>query len=152
MILFDLSDDILEIVVDEVFRLRKNACIRELVGLWRKRSPYGRLRLSGGRVLHEGRAFLSKSDNLKTLSLVKFMSKYFICGIPAFSISDYNYNTRVTKYGMSFKVVTANGNVSVVGGKIINMGLNNGWEDFKDQTDDTIVRYLMDKEQERKYY
>jgi hypothetical protein len=82
-------------------------------------------------------ALLSNSD--------KLLSKYFICGLRGFTTSDYNTWTRRYSYGISLRLGR-----KVNHGKIIAICLNNGWEDFKGQTDATIVRNLMNKEQERK--
>ena len=153
MKVFDLSDDILEIVADEVFRWRKKNCGRELRWAWRRKLWSRKLVLANNlswnrQNIHEGRVMLTSTGqeamDLKLLSKnEKFVSKYFICGLRASPTSDYNFATGMWSYGISLKVGDY---------QIINMGLNNGWEDFKDQTDNTIVRYLMNKEQERKYY
>ena len=155
MNLFDLSDDILETVADEVFRWRKKTCGRELRWAWRrKRESRKLLRSSSGyrQNIHEGRVMLTDTGqeamNLALLSNSdKLLSKYFICGLRGFTTSDYNTWTRRYSYGISLRLGR-----KVNHGKIIAICLNNGWEDFKEQTDATIVRYLMNKEQERKEY
>ena len=148
MKVFDLSDDILEIVADEVFRWRKNIMGRQLKEEWNKRRPFRKLIVSGGRKLHPGRAFLSKTMDLKELQLVKFRQKLFICGIELTPFVRVSYN--------SFPAVEKNGmNMNISIGTRIwlqNLGLKNGWEDFKEQTDNTIIQYLIRREKDRKYY
>ena len=87
--------------------------------------------------------------DLKELPLVKFRQRLFICGIelnPFVHVS-YNQIPAVEKNGMNLNISGRK-----VQGKIIEVGIQNGWEDFKDQTDNTIIRYLMNKESERKCY
>ena len=154
MNLFDLNDDILEIVADEVFRWRKKTCGRELRWAWRrKRESRELLRSSYRQNIHEGRVMLTDNGqeamNLALLSNSdKLSSKYFICGLRGFTTSDYNTWTRRYSYGISLRLGSSVCSVRLM----IAICLNNGWEDFKEQTDATIVRYLMNKEQERKEY
>jgi hypothetical protein len=149
MKLFDLSDDILELVKDELFKLRKKVMSRQLKHEWMKRRPYRKLIDSGGRRLHPGRAFLNKTMDLKDIQLVKFTQKLFICGIELnpFVYVSYNQIPAVEKHGMLLNI-SRKKNI----GRIIELGLKNGWSDFKDQTDNTIIRYLIRREGDRKCY
>ena len=81
MSLFELDYDISMRISDEVFRLRKKHLFKQFKKEWRRRRPYKRLVDSGGRKVHEGRAFLCLDDKLKTLRLIRFQSKYYIGGI-----------------------------------------------------------------------
>ena len=149
MNLFDLNHDILELVVDEVFRWRKNVCAKELRSEWRRRR--GRRHMVRSRVMrgeaivHEGRAMLCDTDHkASTLGMIRVKDeKYFICGIQAFPFianGSLSGGWRPTA-GMSIRIPKSSG-------KIIDLGFKNGW-DFNGQTDATVVRYLMDKEEER---
>ena len=73
MNLFDLCDDILFIVVDEVFCARGRRVKKELLNEWFERRPHKKIASSGFRKIHEGRSFLSRTSNLKDLQLISQM-------------------------------------------------------------------------------
>ena len=148
MNLFDLNHDILELVVDEVFRWRKKVCAKELRWAWRRkrgRRHIVRSQLRIGPKVHEGRAMLCDTDHkASTLGMIRVKDeKYFICGIQAFPFIANGSLPRGWRStaGMSLRIPKSSG-------KIIDLGFKNGW-DFNGQTDATVVRYLMDKEEER---
>ena len=149
MNLFDLNHDILELVVDEVFRWRKKVCAKELRSEWRRRRGRRhmvRSQLRIGPLVHEGRGMLCDTDHkASTLGMIRVKDeKYFICGIQAFPFISNGLmplRGRCAMAGMSLRIPKSSG-------KIIDLGFKNGW-DFNGQTDATVVRYLMDKEEER---
>ena len=81
MKIFDLSDDLLEKIADELFKIRKKKVDKELITEWNERRPYWRIYRSG-RILHPGRAFFKK--DLNDIKLIVNESKYWICGIPLY--------------------------------------------------------------------
>ena len=98
MSLFELDYDISMRISDEVFRLRKKHLFKQFKKEWRRRRPYKRLVDSGGRKVHEGRAFLCLDDKLKTLRLIRFQSKYYIGGI---KLKPWiNYDCKSWSYGI----------------------------------------------------
>ena len=114
------------------------------------RRPWFRVLLSGRRAIHEGRAFLSKNPDLKDVKLIQFESKCYIANIllhPVIIHRFDHYLRSVTKYGLK-----AYHTQNKVRKKIHELCKKNHWEDLKDQTDQTIVRYLINKEVSRKYY
>ena len=85
-------------IQDEVYRLRKKNLLKNLINEWYKRKPYKKLIDSGGRKIHEGRAFLCLDDKLKTLRLIRFQSKYYIGGI---KLKPWiNYDCKSWSYGI----------------------------------------------------
>ena len=81
MKVFDLSDDLLEKIADELFKIRKKKVDKELITEWRKRRPDWRIYRSH-RILHHGRAFFKK--DLNDMKLIVNESKYWVCGIPLY--------------------------------------------------------------------
>ena len=153
MNLFDLNHDILEHVVDEVFRWRKKVCAKELRSEWRRRR--GRRHMVRSRVMrgeaivHEGRGMLCDTD-YKASTLGKifiWFGKYFICGIQAFPFIETSILRATTKFGISLRIGRSQG---VLFHQLIDLGLKNGW-DMNGCSEDhhSVVRYLMDKEEER---
>ena len=150
MKLTDLNFDIFSLVLDELYRLRGKQVIDHLKDEWIDRRPWFRILLSGRRAIHEGRAFLSKNPDLKDVKLIKFESKCYIANILLHPIIVHrfdHYLRSVTKYGLK-----AYHTQNKVRKKIHELCKKNHWEDLKDQTDQTIVRYLIEKEGSRKYY
>ena len=150
MKLTDLNFDIFSLVLDELYRLRGKQVIDHLKDEWIDRRPWFRVLLSGRRAIHEGRAFLSKGPDLKDVKLIKFESKCYIANILLHPIIVHrfdHYLRSVTKYGLK-----AYHTQNKVRKKIHELCKKNHWEDLKDQTDQTIVRYLIEKEGSRKYY
>tara|TARA_B100000579_G_scaffold2395_1_gene1851 strand:+ start:3167 stop:3619 length:453 start_codon:yes stop_codon:yes gene_type:complete len=150
MKLTDLNFDIFSLVLDELYRLRGKQVIDHLKDEWIDRRPWFRVLLSGRRAIHEGRAFLSKNPDLKDVKLIKFESKCYIANILLHPIIVHrfdHYLRSVTKYGLK-----AYHTQNKVRKKIHELCKKNHWEDLKDQTDQTIVRYLIEKEGSRKYY
>ena len=151
MDIYSLSDDIIELVVDRVFRLRKNLCTEELLWSWKK----SRLRLKlfsmhhvGSKKIHEARVLFTKTDQAAlNLRNINKDIKYYTCGMRIFIMRDYNYVTGVRHYGMSLRL----GNKYVTA-EISDIVLKNGWKDLRGQTDINLVRYLMDKDEEMQYY
>ena len=150
MKLTDLNFDIFSLVLDELYRLRGKQVIDQLKDEWIDKRPWFRVLLSGRRAIHEGRAFLSKNPDLKDVKLIKFESKCYIANILLHPIIVHrfdHYLRSVTKYGLK-----AYHTQNKVRKKIHELCKKNHWEDLKDQTDQTIVRYLIEKEDSRKYY
>ena len=150
MKLTDLNFDIFSLVLDELYRIRGRKVIDQLNDEWIDRRPWFRILLSGRRAIHEGRAFLSKTPDLKDVKLIKFESKCYIANILLHPIIVHrfdHYLRSVTKYGLK-----AYHTQNKVRKKIHELCKKNNWEDLKDQTDQTIVRYLIEKEDSRKYY
>ena len=143
MKLFDLSDDILGMVADELYKARHIRMINELIMEWRKRRPSWRLIQSGGRKIHEGRAFLK---DLKKVKIIQIPSKYWICGIRLFNRGEYSFPQ---KPGLTLLSTVPGTFVSKIEGMIIDICSKNGWDDFQEHTNWTIVRYLLDKEKYR---
>ena len=81
MKVFDLSDDLLEKVADELFKIRKKKVDKEVITEWNERRPYWRIYRSG-RMLHPGRAFFKK--DLNDMKLIVNESKHWVCGIPLY--------------------------------------------------------------------
>ena len=73
MNIFDLSDDLLEKIADELFKIRKKKVDKEVITEWNERRPYWRIYRSG-RMLHPGRAFFKK--DLNDMKLIVNESKY----------------------------------------------------------------------------
>jgi len=94
MNLLDLCDDILVIVVDEVFRERGRQVNGELLSEWFERRPHKKIASSGFRKIHEGRSFLSRTSNLKDLELISQMKvdlqKYYYGGYLLYRRSWYD--------------------------------------------------------------
>ena len=150
MKLTDLNLDVFSLVLDELYRIRGKQVMDQLKDEWIDRRPWFRILLSGRRAIHEGRAFLSKTPNLKDVKLIKFESKCYIANILLHPIIVHrfdHYLRSVTKYGLK-----AYHTQNKVRKKIHELCKKNNWEDLKDQTDQTIVRYLINKEGSRKYY
>ena len=150
MKLTDLNLDVFSLVLDELYRIRGRKVIDQLKDEWMDRRPWFRILLSGRRAIHEGRAFLSKNSDLKDVKLIKFDSKCYIANIllhPVIIHRFDHYLRSVTKYGLK-----AYHTQNKVRKKIHELCKKNHWEDLKDQTDQTIVRYLIEKEDSRKYY
>ena len=144
MNLMGLSDDILELVSEEVFRWRKRACGRELKWMWKKNRSGRRLLLTSIHSIHEGRLLFCQPDqSVLKISTIPNREKYYICGIRALPFSEYNYATGMIRYGISIKP-----SKKCTVGKIVSIGLRNEWKDFHHQTTDTIVRYLLDKDED----
>ena len=81
MNIFDLSDDLLEKIADELFKIRKKKVDKEVITEWNERRPYWRIYRSG-RMLHPGRAFFKK--DLNDMKLIVNESKHWVCGIPLY--------------------------------------------------------------------
>lgn len=144
MKLLDLPYDILSLVADEIYKIRAKRLPKELILKWIKKRPYKILIDSGGRRIHEGRAFLSKDKTLKSVMLIGiqvrmwcgsnnvFDSKYHLCGsiITGYSIAGQGFNLSREVY-KKFKRIAD----------------RNGWKDFnKLEEKQEIVRYMMEKE------
>jgi len=149
MKLTDLNFDIFSLVLDELYRLRGRKVIDHLNDEWMDRRPWFRILLSGRRAIHEGRAFLSKTPDLKDVELIKFDSKCYIANILLHPIIVHRFepNYVPTKYGLK-----AYHTQNKVRENIHELCKKNHWDDLKEQTDQTIVRYLINKEGSRKYY
>tara|TARA_Y100001936_G_scaffold44216_1_gene43075 strand:+ start:2883 stop:3356 length:474 start_codon:yes stop_codon:yes gene_type:complete len=150
MKLLDICDDVLFIILNELYRIRGRRVIHQLKNEWIDKRPWFRVLLSGRRAINEGRAFLSKTPNLKDVELIQFESKCYIANIllHPFIIHRFDHYLRSnTKYGLK-----AYHTQNKVRKKIHELCKKNHWEDLKDQTDQTIVRYLIEKEDSRKYY
>ena len=149
MELTDLNLDIFSLVLNELFRIRGRKVIDQLKDEWMDKRPWFRILLSGRRAIHEGRAFLSKNPDLKEVELIKFDSKCYIANILLHPVIVHRFDPNYvpTKYGLK-----AYHTQNKVRKKIHELCKKNHWEDLKDQTDQTIVRYLIEKEGSRKYY
>ena len=81
MNIFDLSDDLLEKIADELFKIRKKKVDKEVITEWNERRPYWRIYRSG-RIVHPGLAFFKR--DLNDMKLIVNESKYWVCGIPLY--------------------------------------------------------------------
>ena len=150
MKIFDLSDDILELVSLEVFKVRKAITRRQLTHEWTNvKRPSRRIIRSGNRALHPGRAFLCKTTDLKDIGMIDFKTKVYICGIQLDPIVPFLYSQYYdfSKEGLHLDISKKRNQW-----KINALGLKNGWTDFKEQTDNTIIRYLIRKEECRESF
>ena len=150
MELTDLNLDVFSLVLNELFRIRGRKVIDQLKDEWMDKRPWFRILLSGRRAIHEGRAFLSKNPDLKEVELIKFDSKYYIANILLHPVIIHRFDHHLrshTKYGLK-----AYHTQNKVRDKIHELCKKNHWEDLSEQTDQTIVRYLINKEGSRKYY
>ena len=149
MELLDLNNDIFSFILDELYKLRGKKVIDQLKDEWMDRRPWFRILLSGRRAIHEGRAFLSKTPTLTDVELIKFESKCYIANILLHPIIVHRFepNYVPTKYGLK-----AYHTQNKVRRKIHELCKKNHWDDLSEQTDQTIVRYLIEKEGSRKYY
>jgi len=149
MELTDLNLDIFSLVLNELFRIRGRKVIDQLKDEWMDKRPWFRILLSGRRAIHEGRAFLSKNPDLKEVELIKFDSKCYIANILLHPVIVHRFDPNYvpTKYGLK-----AYHTQNKVREKIHELCKKNHWEDLSEQTDQTIVRYLINKEGSRKYY
>ena len=150
MKLTDLNLDVFSLILNELYRIRGRKVIDQLKDEWMDRRPWFRILLSGRRAIHEGRAFLSKTLDLKDVKLIKFESKCYIANILLHPIIVHRFDHHLrshTKYGLK-----AYHTQNKVREKIHELCKKNHWDDLREQTDQTIVRYLINKEGSRKYY
>ena len=150
MNLLNICDDIFSLVLDELYRIRGRKVVDQLKDEWMERRPWFRILLSGRRAIHEGRAFLSKTPDLKDVELIKFDSKCYIANILLHPVIIHRFDHHLrshTKYGLK-----AYHTQNKVRKKIHELCKKNHWDDLREQTDQTIVRYLINKEESRKYY
>ena len=145
----DLNLDVFSLILDELYRIRGRKVIYQLKDEWMDKRPWFRILLSGRRAIHEGRAFLSKGPDLKEVELIKFDSKCYIANILLHPVIIHRFepNYVPTKYGLK-----AYHTQNKVRKKIHELCKRNHWDDLSEQTDQTIVRYLINKEGSRKYY
>jgi len=145
----DLNLDVFSLILDELYRIRGRKVIYQLKDEWMDKRPWFRILLSGRRAIHEGRAFLSKGPDLKEVELIKFDSKCYIANILLHPVIVHRFepNYVPTKYGLK-----AYHTQNKVRKKIHELCKRNHWDDLSEQTDQTIVRYLINKEGSRKYY
>jgi len=142
MYLLDLCDDILNNIINELFIVRNNRCICEFKKEWINRRPYNKIILCGGRRLHPGRIFLNHENNIDTVKLIDFTDKYFVANILLTPTIKYMYNPRYEPIQYGLKIYVKKKSIRR---KLKYISLNK-WDDFDEQTDDTIIRYLMNKE------
>ena len=150
MKIIDLNLDVFSLVLDELYRIRGKRVMDHLKDEWTDKRPWFRILLSGRRAIHEGRAFLSKNPDLKDVKLIKFESKCYIANILLHPIIVHRFDHHLrshTKYGLK-----AYHTQNKVRKNIHELCKKNHWEDLREQTDQTIVRYLINKEGYRKYY
>ena len=145
----DLNLDVFSLILDELYRIRGRKVIYQLKDEWMDKRPWFRILLSGRRAIHEGRAFLGKTPDLKDVELIKFDSKCYIANILLHPVIVHRFepNYVPTKYGLK-----AYHTQNKVREKIHELCKKNHWDDLSEQTDQTIVRYLINKEGSRKYY
>ena len=145
----ELNLDVFSLILDELYRIRGRKVIYQLKDEWMDRRPWFRILLSGRRAIHEGRAFLSKGPDLKEVELIKFDSKYYIANILLHPVIIHRFDPNYvpTKYG-----IKAYHTQNKVRKQIHELCKKNHWDDLSEQTDQTIVRYLINKEGSRKYY
>ena len=77
----DLNFDVFSLVIDELYRIRGRKVVNQFKTEWYEKRPWHRLLISGRRAVHEGRAFLSKTHDLKDIGLINFETKCYICNI-----------------------------------------------------------------------
>ena len=147
MKVFDLSDDILEMIKDFVFEYRSKKVLEEFNHEWGVRRPYLTL-FQIGRKLNVGRLFLNKDT--RKMHIISFPQKCYIANILLHPIIVHRFDHDLhshTKYGLK-----AYHTQNKVREKIHELCKKNHWDDLSEQTDQTIVRYLINKEGSRKYY
>tara|TARA_A100001037_G_C15103465_1_gene615167 strand:- start:1261 stop:1695 length:435 start_codon:yes stop_codon:yes gene_type:complete len=141
MKLFDLCDDILTTIINEIYIIRYDKMKQEFNDEWLDRRPHHKLYCSGRRI-HEGRAFLKK--DLKNVQLINFHQQCFIHNLLLYPYIEYSYDPIYEPriYGLRVRL-----NESRIQTKIIELCENNGWSDYKDHTNETIIAYLITKEE-----
>ena len=110
MNLLDLSSDVLYTVADEIYKIRAKRMPLELKAKWRAKRPYRIILDSGGRRIHEGRAFLSKDKTLYDVRLISSLhntSKYYICGM---ELKLFNPRSRPPRASVFFYNIDVNFN------------------------------------------
>ena len=143
MSLFTLSDDILWIIKDKVWKLRYNQVIQGLEKEWELRKP-GELKFLSSRALHSGRFFLN--DNPKDMISFKFPTKYYIFGHVIHS--DYMFLSYIGYRGDTISLKRG------VLEECINDGLDISSVDLKDEDaifdmNNLVWGFLMKKEEEQ---
>ena len=146
----ELNLDVFSLILDNLYRIRGKQVMDQLKDEWIDKRPWFRILLSGRRAIHEGRAFLSKDPDLKDVKLIKFDSKCYIANILLHPVIIHRFDHHLrshTKYGLK-----AYHTQNKVRKQIHELCKKNHWDDLREQTDQTIVRYLINKEGSRKYY
>ena len=149
MELLDLCDDILSLVLDELYKVRSRNVIHQFNDEWYKKRPWFKVLLSGRRDIHQGRAFLSKSYDLKKIEMIRFHQKYYVANILLYPVVIHRFDPVFEPIQFGLKAYFKQSSIQT---KINELGRRNNWKDLKDQNDRTIIRYLMNKEETRKYY
>ena len=143
MSLFTLSNDLLWIIKDEVWKLRHKQVIQDFKKEWLNRDP-GKLKFLSSRSLHPGRFFLN--DNPKDMISFKFPTKYYICGHLIYS--NYMFLSYI---GYRGDIVSLKRGVLE---ECIEEGLHISSIDMKDEyaifdINNLVWGYLMKKEEEQ---
>jgi hypothetical protein len=144
MVLFDLPLDVIELIKDELYRLRKKNCMGEFKNEWIDRRPHYKLVTSGRETVHVGRSFLT--TDLKKVSLINIPTKYYIGGELLSTYMKYGYdpNYRDTCGGMEIL-----GKSRKKYEKMLNFCEDCGWTDYpksRYQNWDILLNYLIKKE------
>lgn len=143
-----IRTDLLILIKYEIYGLRapifRKKISKELKKQWKKRKVWERLLDSYGKNIHEGRVFLYKNmRHLLHIYPLGYKQLVYLCGIKLkMKMPTVYHDRRLRDSGYGTIMVFSNENDS----KIIGIGQRNGWEDFHEQTNDTIIRYLMEKE------
>ena len=143
MSLFTLSDDLIWIIKDEVWKLRHKQVIQDFKKEWLNRDPVN-LKFLSFRSLHPGRFFLK--DNPKDMINFKFPTKYYICGHLIYS--DYMFLSYIGYRGDTVSLKRG------VLEECIGGGLDISSVDMKDEDaifeiNNLVWGYLMKKEEEQ---
>ena len=143
MKVFDLSDDILEMIKDFVFEYRSKKVLEEFNHEWGVRRPYLKL-FQIGRKLNVGRLFLNKDT--RKMHIISFPEKYYISGVPLRSILDFRYHHVYEPYRWGLIIDVKNTKVQSMINEICQ---KNDWDDLPQNA--TICSYLLKKEEGREW-
>ena len=143
MKVFDLSDDILEMIKDFVFEYRSKKVLEEFNHEWGVRRPYLKL-FQIGRKLNVGRLFLNKDT--RKMHIISFPERYYISGVPLLSILDFRYHPIYEPYRWGLIIDVKNTKVQSMINEICQ---KNDWDNLTQNA--TICSYLLKKEEGREY-
>ena len=141
MKVFDLSDDILEMIKDFVFEYRSKKVLEEFNHEWGVRRPYLTL-FQIGRKLNVGRLFLNKDT--RKMHIISFPERYYISGVPLRSILDFRYHPIYEPYRWGLIIDVKNTKVQSMINEICQ---KNDWDDLPQNA--TICSYLLKNEEGR---
>ena len=145
----DLNFDVFSLVIDELYRIRGRKVVNQFKTEWYEKRPWHRLLISGRRAVHEGRAFLSKTHDLKDIGLINFETKCYICNILLYPLIVHSFEPNHVPIKFGLKAYHTRNKVMAIIHKLCK---ENCWKGLEEQADQTIIDYLIKKESCRKYY